>query len=861
MTRFFLILAIVLFPFWTFAQTVISGTILNTKKEPIENVLVKVLNGNKLLTYTSTNDKGGYKLSVYSSAQSVTINFSKLGYAAVSRNVDLKNLRLDISMEEKEIKLKEVVVKAPVVRSKGDTIHYSLKPLLSSGDLTLEDGLKKIPGITVNESGSIKYMGKDISSFYIEGLDVLGGKYNVATKNIAAQNVNSVEVLRHHHQFKIDKKEKSDEVALNIKLNNKVSFKPIGTSEVRTGTRRDKLLYGVGGTGMLFTPTFQTINTVKFSNDGHLGRNELLSHYGGSNNSSIASSALPELGGSRPPLDDYFYESIHNNILGINTIRKMKEGETFRINASCSYLRKIYEYQTESIYPNGDSIVTARESITPRQNIYQPELRLEYLSDNENRLLFNMLKLQSTIRKSDADTYLDDSFYNQHQKFTMFGLSNNLSIRENLGNKQWNFKSAISYFGTPMNRLIIKGKSVPSDWIQKAKSQSFSTDENFSFDYQKSQVFKFSLPLSLSVNYDDLKTDLLRFDTTTMNNLKGWNTKFSVGPSVRLQSTNGKLTADFSLPVNYLILNYKNTAQSKNLNKNKFYLSPQVSLNYIFSSKSELRLTSSLSHNYGDMLDLMTGMIQTNYRNTQSRSGLIGESKNLSSNMRYDWQDPISGWLFTSNASYNKLWNNLLSNQQLSGSDVSVSALTQDNRSDNVFFSSAITKSLISLHTELNLSGIYSWSKSMMALQNEPTVYYGRMYGCSWSLKCNPIPLFEFRYDGNLAKSFSRYSGKESSISSQSHSGSLSFYPAKNLILSSNVKHVHHEISDNHYKDCTLWNANANYTIQKVRLTFEINNLFNIKEYAYTIYSTLNTFSYNYRLQGREFLLTTTINL
>jgi len=256
MTRFFLILAIVLFPFWTFAQTVISGTILNTKKEPIENVLVKVLNGNKLLTYTSTNDKGGYKLSVYSSAQSVTINFSKLGYAAVSRNVDLKNLRLDISMEEKEIKLKEVVVKAPVVRSKGDTIHYSLKPLLSSGDLTLEDGLKKIPGITVNESGSIKYMGKDISSFYIEGLDVLGGKYNVATKNIAAQNVNSVEVLRHHHQFKIDKKEKSDEVALNIKLNNKVSFKPIGTSEVRTGTRRDKLLYGVGGTGMLFTPTF-----------------------------------------------------------------------------------------------------------------------------------------------------------------------------------------------------------------------------------------------------------------------------------------------------------------------------------------------------------------------------------------------------------------------------------------------------------------------------------------------------------------------------------------------------------------------------------------------------------------------------
>lgn len=112
MTRFFLILAIVLFPFWTFAQTVISGTVLNTKKEPIENVLVKVLNGNKLLTYTSTNDRGGYKLSVYSSAQSVTINFSKLGYAAVSRNVDLKNLRLDISMERKRHQTKRSCCKS-----------------------------------------------------------------------------------------------------------------------------------------------------------------------------------------------------------------------------------------------------------------------------------------------------------------------------------------------------------------------------------------------------------------------------------------------------------------------------------------------------------------------------------------------------------------------------------------------------------------------------------------------------------------------------------------------------------------------------------------------------------------------------
>lgn len=861
MCRLLLLLAIAALPFSSFAQSVVSGTVFNTKKEPVENVLVKVMSGSKLLTYTSTDVNGNYKLTVYSSAQSVSVNFSKLGFAAVLRNVSLKNLHLDITLEEKEIKIKEVVVKAPVVRSKGDTIHYSLKPLLSSGDLTLEDGLKKIPGISIGEGGAIKYMGKDISSFYIEGLDMLGGRYNVATNNIPASKVNEVQVLQHHHKYKIDKKERSDEVALNIKLSKDVSFKPMGATELRVGTHRNKPLYGVGATGMLFSSSFQTINILKLSSDGHLGRNELTSHYGTSDNMSSASMALPELSGSRPPLYDYSYESIDNDLIGINLIRKLKDDESLRINANCSYLRKKYEYGTESVYPTGDSVVTTRESITPRQNVYQPELRFEYLSDNEKRLLTDMLTLQSTFRKSDADTYLDDIFYRQHQKFASFGINNSMNLRKNLGNLQWDFSSVISYLQTPVNRLSIGERSVTGDWEQKARSNCFSTAENITFNYQKSNYLRFFLPVVLSIRYDDLKTNLLRIDTTSVNSLYGWNTLLSTSPSMRFRTRDNKVTANVSLPFNYLMMNYRNRAQSNRLDDSRIYLSPSFDLDYVFSSKSEVKFSSSLSHSYGDMLDLMTGMIQTGYRNTRMKSGLIGKSKNFISRLRYDWQDPISGWLFTTNAMYNKKWNNLLSNQQVSGSDVSISALTRNNQSDNLSLSTIITKSLVSLHTEVNLGGNYTWSRAMMAEQGEPTVYYGRILGCNWSLKCNPVAFFEIDYSGNVGKIYNRFSGFESSISSQSHSGKLSFYPAKDLILSTNAQYMHHEISDNHFKDCTLCNANATYTIRKVRLSLDINNLFNIKEYSYTIYSTLNTYSYNFRLQGREFLLSATLNL
>ena len=47
--------------------------------------------------------------------------------------------------------------------------------------MTLQDALKKVPGIEVEDNGGIKYNGKSISNFYINGMDLLGGKYNLAT--------------------------------------------------------------------------------------------------------------------------------------------------------------------------------------------------------------------------------------------------------------------------------------------------------------------------------------------------------------------------------------------------------------------------------------------------------------------------------------------------------------------------------------------------------------------------------------------------------------------------------------------------------------------------------------------------------
>ena len=87
----------------------------------------------------------------------------------------------------------------------------------------------------VSQNGGISYMGKPISQFNIEGMDLLGGKYNLATRNIPADYVTNVEIVRNHHSRRVEKDVPSNEVSMNIKLSNKAKFKPFGQEEAGAG--------------------------------------------------------------------------------------------------------------------------------------------------------------------------------------------------------------------------------------------------------------------------------------------------------------------------------------------------------------------------------------------------------------------------------------------------------------------------------------------------------------------------------------------------------------------------------------------------------------------------------------------------
>ncbi|PQJ21318.1 hypothetical protein [Nonlabens tegetincola] len=88
-----------------------------------------------------------------------------------------------------------IVYEMPV-SIKGDTIVYNADSFTNGTEDKLEDTLNKLPGVEVNEDGDILVEGKQVEKVMVEGKDFFEGDSRLATKNIPADAIDKVQVLR-----------------------------------------------------------------------------------------------------------------------------------------------------------------------------------------------------------------------------------------------------------------------------------------------------------------------------------------------------------------------------------------------------------------------------------------------------------------------------------------------------------------------------------------------------------------------------------------------------------------------------------------------------------------------------------------
>lgn len=493
------------------AQVRVTGRVIDLQNKPVNDVIVKMVIGTKTLAFTSTNAKGEYALEVKSAPTGeVTLQFNHISYEKESERVTLKErvTKVNMLLTMKRISLKEVTVKPDMLRQKGDTLSHNLASFLGKGDVTLEDGLKRLPGVDVSKNGGISYMGKPISQFNIEGMDLLGGKYNLATRNIPADYVTNVEIVRNHHSRWVEKDVPSNEVSMNIRLSNKAKFKPFGQEEAGAGYMEDgndKLQVLLGLTGMMFTNKFQTICSVKGGNNKDFARADMYDHFGGSDVSTCATSLFGGFDGGAPPQGLYLYQ--RNGMTTVNEILRTDSFTTMKVNADYSYHRATHDTSQSTTYlANGSDYVTVSEQISPITKIHLPKLSVNYLKNADRVYFSETFVLKGKFEQNEGDVVANESLVEQRRKTSLFEVCNEFfwMSRTEKGDRR-HVHANVSFKRTPTLRLSFSQDSM--DYGQTAQSSTLSMNVGSSFQIPIGSSFRLNLPVSVSAMYDDLETE------------------------------------------------------------------------------------------------------------------------------------------------------------------------------------------------------------------------------------------------------------------------------------------------------------------------------------------------------------------
>ncbi|HSD14668.1 MAG TPA: carboxypeptidase regulatory-like domain-containing protein, partial [Flavobacterium sp.] len=193
-----------------------TGVALEMANIMAVNQATKAMDG-----YSITNEKGRFQISL-SPNTTYDIKVSYVGFQPYETTIKTgtQNIVKTIVLKEGTM-LKELeIVKEMPVSISGDTIIYNSDSFRNGTERKLEDVLKKLPGVEVNKDGEIQVEGKKVEKIMVEGKDFFDGDTKIATKNIPADALDKIQVLRNYNEVSNLKGLENNEenVAINIKL-------------------------------------------------------------------------------------------------------------------------------------------------------------------------------------------------------------------------------------------------------------------------------------------------------------------------------------------------------------------------------------------------------------------------------------------------------------------------------------------------------------------------------------------------------------------------------------------------------------------------------------------------------------------
>ncbi len=180
----------------------IKGSVTDTLNDPLiyATILLLEKQDSTMLEFSRTELDGSFLFKNISPGEYL-VKTTYIGYIPTTidaTSLDGENLDLgQIKMNELAEELMTVVIKAAKapIKMRGDTIEYDASTFQVPEGSTVEDLLKRLPGIEVEADGSILADGKNVNKVTVDGKSFFGSDPKAATKNLPAEGIGKVQVF------------------------------------------------------------------------------------------------------------------------------------------------------------------------------------------------------------------------------------------------------------------------------------------------------------------------------------------------------------------------------------------------------------------------------------------------------------------------------------------------------------------------------------------------------------------------------------------------------------------------------------------------------------------------------------------
>ena len=608
-----------------FSQSKVQIKIVDETATVVPRAIVIITQGSSQIAFGTTNSEGVFEKVVVSGVYVVTIK--KLGFTSITEEVSVsKDLNLSYVLLPETNQLQNVVItsRPKLMRIKEDTISYNLKAVVDGTENKIEDVIKKLPGLDIDQDGKVLYKGQQIDNVLIDGNEFFGKKHQMATQNINAEMIEGIDLLTNYAGFALAAGGKKG-IALNLKT--KDPFKNKWVSDIVAG-------YGINNAARWHS------NSFKFFKKGNIA---ILSDFNTIAKTPISVEDYREM---RAVVDvdndDKLVQKIDiPTFLSPNIY--IKEKRNAFIGLTYTSLISPRSKLTFSTLFNKANI--GEENSKTQTNIGQGTDRFSFMEDKQSAYALSNSALKWEFNKSET-TFLSytvgltpnrdeeqqnlDREANQidyHKQNVNLSFSQVIRMHTKLF-KVINYKAVINQsFAIDDQSIVLSASQNLFDTGLSSLNQIGKNKDN---SFVVSNVFSYSKKRNLF----SAKLNYFIQDKTFNSNVQE---DFSYGGEFKWNSKS--LQSSFSLSRNWTsklqsligvkIINTNNSFQSE---ENSFSrLEPNLSLTYNFSGFKRLTASYTVDHQLPSLSDLLNASLITDFQ-TISRPSSVDYSLILPKN-------------------------------------------------------------------------------------------------------------------------------------------------------------------------------------------------------------------------------------